>query len=150
MIHRLERLSKDIADVHSKLILLCGPLPEASKSLRELAAPTEHILFLGRTLGARLAALPVKHRGLAAVRLLHELAAEHGSGDRLLIDNIELLFDRSLVLDPLDVLKQLARARRVIAVWPGELREGRLVYAEIGHPEHQDYSAVGVVPYEIH
>jgi hypothetical protein len=40
-----------------------------------------------------------------------------------------------------------------VAVWPGELqgdaRTGRLTYADMGHPEHQDYSLAGVVPFEI-
>ena len=67
----------------------------------------------------------------------------------LLLDNIELLFDRTLQLDPLDLLKRHAHARRVVAVWPGELRDGRLTYAEMGHPEHQDYGLDGLVPFEI-
>jgi hypothetical protein len=29
------------------------------------------------------------------------------------------------------------------------LREGRLTYAELGHPEHQDYGLDGLVPFEI-
>jgi hypothetical protein len=67
----------------------------------------------------------------------------------LLLDNLELLFDHSLKLDPLDLLKRHAHGRRVVAVWPGELREGRLVYAEMGHPEYQDYGLDGLVPFEI-
>ena len=82
-----------------------------------------------------------------------ELADQHASGDLLLLDNIELLFDRSLQLDPLDLLKRHAHAKRVVAVWPGELqgdaRTGRLTYSDMGHPEHQDYSLAGVVPFEI-
>jgi hypothetical protein len=46
-------------------------------------------------------------------------------------------------------LKRHAHARRVIAVWPGELREDRLSYATTGHPEHQDYGIDGLVPFEI-
>ena len=76
-----------------------------------------------------------------------------GLSDLLLLDNIELLFDRSLQLDPLDLLKRHAHAKRVVAVWPGELqgdaRTGRLTYADMGHPEHQDYSLAGVVTFEI-
>jgi hypothetical protein len=59
--------------------------------------------------------------------------------DRRQSANIELLFDRSLQLDPLDLLKRHAHAKRVVAVWPGELqgdtRTGRLTYADMGHPE---------------
>jgi hypothetical protein len=80
---------------------------------------------------------------------MRELADEYASGDLVLLDNIELLFDQSLRLDPLDLLKRHAHARRVVSVWPGELRDGRLSYAEMGHPEYQDYGLEGVVPFEI-
>jgi hypothetical protein len=92
-------------------------------------------------------------RHLQTTTILRELADQHAPGDLLLLDNIELLFDRSLQLDPLDLLKRHAHAKRVVAVWPGELqgdaRTGRLTYADMGHPEHQDYSLAGVVPFEI-
>jgi hypothetical protein len=31
----------------------------------------------------------------------------------------------------------------------GDARTGRLTYADMGHPEHQDYGLAGVVPFEI-
>ena len=80
---------------------------------------------------------------------MRELAEEYASGDLLLLDNIELLFDQSLKLDPLDQLKRHAHAKRVVASWPGVLRDGRLSYAEMGHPEYQDYGLDGLVPFEI-
>ena len=109
----------------------------------EVGLPTD------ATLGNRLAALPQRQRALQANVALRELADEYASGDLLLLDNIELLFDQSLKLDPLDLLKRHAHARRVVAVWPGELRDGRLIYAEMGHPEYQDYGLDGLVPFEI-
>jgi hypothetical protein len=108
---------------------------------------------LGLELGTRLAKLPNKQRRLQAGHLLREIADEHASGDLLLVDNIELLFDASLAINPLDLLKRLAHARRVVAAWPGEQREGstgaRLIYAETSHPEHRDDSLDGVVPFYI-
>lgn len=80
---------------------------------------------------------------------LRDLGDEHAKGDLLLLDNLELLFDPSLQLDPLDVLKRHAHARRVVAVWPGQLRDGRLSYAELGHPEYREYGLNGLVPFEI-
>lgn len=41
-------------------------------------------------------------------------------------------------------------ARRVVAVWSGELQEGRLFGATTGYPEHQDYGVDGLVPFDIH
>jgi energy-coupling factor transporter ATP-binding protein EcfA2 len=65
----------------------------------------------------------------------------------------KLLFEASLAINPLDLLKRLAHARRVVAAWPGEHRQGsgapRLTYAETSHPEHRDYSLDGVVPFYI-
>jgi hypothetical protein len=108
---------------------------------------------LGLELGTRLAKLPNKQRRLQAGHLLREIADEHAGGDLLLVDNIELLFDASLAINPLDLLKRLAQARRVVAAWPGEHREGstgaRLIYAETSHPEHRDDSLAGVVPFYI-
>jgi len=68
----------------------------------------------------------------------------------LLIDNIELLIDRALQLSPLDLLKRHAHARRVAAVWPGDLREDRLSCAATGHPQHKEYGIDGLVPFKIH
>jgi len=151
MLPKLDRLVDEIAALHSKLVLLIGP-PGCGKTklLGQLAeSRAAKVTNVGAELGARLAALPQRQRVLQANVAMRELADEYASGDLVLLDNIELLFDQSLKLDPLDLLKRHAHARRVVAVWPGELRDGRLSYAEMGHPEYQDYGLEGVVPFEI-
>jgi chromosomal replication initiation ATPase DnaA len=151
MLSRLQRLVAEIGALHSKLILLIGP-PRCGKTalLDALAQSSAAVpLGVGLELGKQLAAVPQKQRHLQAATLLRELADRRTNADLLLIDNIELLFDKSLMLDPLDLLKRLARTRRVVVVWPGEWRNGRLTYAEVGHPEQRDYGADGWVPFEI-
>jgi ABC-type uncharacterized transport system ATPase component len=155
MLERLVQLATEIGLLQSKLILLVGG-PQAGKTalLVEFAGRMDtNILSVGSELGRRLAAIPQKQRHLQVGTILRDLTDEHAKGDLLLLDNIELLFDRSLQLDPLDLLKRHARSRRVVAVWPGELQgdtsTGRLTYADIGHPENQDYSLAGVVPFQI-
>jgi hypothetical protein len=151
MIEQLHRLTSDIASLQSKLILLLGP--QRSDKSRALAALGQRVgakvLNVGLVLSARLASLPQRQRSLTTVSALQELADEYALGDLLLLDNIELLFDRTLQLDPLDLLKRHAHALRVVVVWPGDLREGRLTYAEIGHPEHQEYGLEGLVPFKV-
>jgi len=155
MLSRLKQLVEEVAPLHSKLILLIGP-PGCGKtallsSLAEQASVS--VMNLGLELGRRLAKLPQRQRKLEAGNLLREIGDEHASGGLLLIDNIELLFDTSLALNPLDLLKRQAHARRIVAIWPGEHRQGgsgpRLTYAETGHPEHRDYALDGVVPFHI-
>jgi ABC-type uncharacterized transport system ATPase component len=151
MLTRLDRLVDEITALHSKLILLVGR-PGCGKSALLAALANRRgmkVMNVGAALGRRLAAMPQRQRALQANVAMRELADEYASGDLILLDNIELLFDRALKLDPLDLLKRHAHARRVVAVWPGELRDGRLSYAEMGHPEYQDYGLEGVVPFEI-
>jgi predicted ATPase len=151
VIDRLERLVEEIAALHSKLVLLIGAPGSGKTALLQVLGKNRGAtpLNIGSALGSRLAAIPQKQRPLQTNPILRELADQHAVGDLLLLDNIELLFDRTLQLDPLDLLKRHAHARRVVAVWPGELRDGRLIYAEMGHPEHQDYSLEGLVPFAI-
>jgi len=151
VIAKLEQLIGEIRDINSKLILLVG-CPGCGKTALLAALANRRgskVMNVGAVLGKRLAALPQRQRALQANMVMRELADEYARGDLLLLDNIELLFDSALKLDPLDLLKRHAHARRVVAVWPGELRDGRLIYAEIGHPEYQDYGLEGVVPFEI-
>lgn len=152
MLEDLDRIVTEIGSLNSKLVLLIGP-PRSGKSglLSALAKRREAaVLSLGTALGRQLVAIPNARRHLVAVELLGELANSCAANGILLLDNIELLFDRTLQLDPLNLLKRHAHARRVVAVWPGELHDNRLTYAITGHPEHQDYGIEGLVPFIIH
>ena len=152
MIEKLENLVDDITTLNSKLVLLIGP-PRSGKSglLAQLSERRDTpVLNVAATLGRQLLAIPSTRRHLQAADLLNDLADETARQGLLLLDNIELLFDRTLHLNPLDLLKRHAHAGRVVAVWPGELRKDRLYYAVTGHPEHQDYGIDGLVPFEIH
>ncbi|WP_136248422.1 BREX-3 system P-loop-containing protein BrxF [Halomonas borealis] len=151
MLKYLEQSVEEITALHSKLLLLVGP-PGSGKSLllSKLAATTSTtVVKVGAELGRKLASFPHRQRTLQANAMLRELASAHVTNDLLLLDNIELLFDRSLKLDPLDLLKHHAKAHRVVAVWPGGIRNDRLVYAELGHPEYQEYSLDSLVPFEL-
>lgn len=152
MIDRLDRVIEDISTVHSKLVLLIGePKAGKSKLLCQLAerraAP---ILNVGAALGRELLTVPRARRHLHVAEIFRRLADDLSSQRILTVDNIELLFDRTLKISPLDLLRRQAQSRRIIAVWPGSMRDNRLTYAETGHPEHQDYAIDGLVPFTVH
>ena len=151
MLAKLERLIGEIGDLNSKLVLLVGADRSGkTKLLRELGAKLNiEPLNVGLELGRRLAATPNKKRGFSAGELLREIADKERTDDPLLLDNLELLFEKGLQINPLDLVKRLAHSKRVVAVWPGELRGDRLIYADMSHPEHRDYSRDGVVVLEI-
>lgn len=152
MIDKLDRLVEDLSGLNSKLVLLVGPRQSGKTDLLvQLSARRQiRVLNVGAALGRELLVVPSSRRHLQAADLLKGLADDFASLGLLLMDNLELLFDRTLQLSPLDLLKRHAHARRVVAVWPGELRDARLSYATTGHSEHQDYGIDGLVPFEIH
>ena len=151
MIERLDSLADEIGNLQSKLALLIGP-PRSGKGglIRNLALRRKNlVLNVGVALGRQLLAVPGHRRHLKAAELLRSLADECANDGLILLDNLELLFDRTLQLNPLDLLKRNAHARRVIAVWPGQIHDNRLTYASMGHPEYQDYAINGLVPFRI-
>lgn len=137
MLAKLERLIGEIGDLNSKLILLVGPSRSGkTQLLRQLSAKLNiEPLNVGLELGRRLAATPNNKRGFSAGELLREIADKERTEDPLLLDNLELLFEPGLQINPLDLVS--------------ELRCDRLVYADMSHPEHRDYSRDGVVVLEI-
>lgn len=155
LIQELDRLVDEVGALQTKLVLLFDGRHSSKTALLRDLSNTKGVkpFNVGTELGSRLAGIPQRQRHLQATSILRELVDHHAPGDLLLLDNIELLFDRSLQLDPLELLKRHAHAKRVVAVWPGELqgdtRTGRLTYADMGHPEHRDYSLTGVVPFKI-
>ena len=151
MLAQLERLVGEIGDLNGKLVLLVGPSRSGkTKVLRELGTKLNiEPLNVGLELGRRLAATPINKRGFSAGELLREIADKERTDEPLLLDNLELLFEKGLQVNPLDLVKRLAHSKHVVAVWPGELRGDRLIYADMSHPEHRDYSRDGVVILEI-
>lgn len=151
MLKKLERILGEIGDINSQLILLVGPSRSGKTHLlRSLGTKlNREPLNVGLELGRRLAATPNHSRGFAASELLREIADKERTEDPLLLDNLELLFEPGLQINPLDLVRRLAHSKRVVAVWPGELRGDRLIYAKMSHPEYRDISCDGVVVLEI-
>jgi hypothetical protein len=144
----LERLIGEVSDLQSKLILLVG---SSGKTwlLRALGRRLNtEPLNIGVELGRRLATTPVSERGFSTNESLRKITDDVRNDVPLLLDNLEVLFEQSLKINPLNVIKLLAHSRLVIAAWPGEIRNDRLIYAGMGHPEHRDYTRDGVVVFE--
>ena len=151
MLTKLERYIDQLGELNNKLIVLAGPRGSGkTKLLQELAKKRGvQPLNVNLELGRRLSATPHAGRGFSVGQLLRDIADKERKDDLLLLDNLELLFERGLQINPLDLIKRLAHSKRVVAVWPGELRGNRLYYAEMTHPEYRDYDAEGVVALEI-
>ena len=66
-------------------------------------------------------------------------------GELVVLDDLEVLFDTALQLDPLRLLKLHSRNKTLVAAWNGTFHDGMLTYAEPDHPEYKSYRDVDVV-----
>jgi hypothetical protein len=138
-----ERVDELVAhDGYHRLLLVVGPSRSGkTTALRELAAAYAWPrVNLNLRLSQRLLEVPSRFRQIRVLDLLRDVATEE-SADGLILDNIELLFQRSLEQDPLHALLALSRSRVVVASWSGEFVGGALTYAAPGHPEFRHYAA---------
>jgi hypothetical protein len=63
----------------------------------------------------------------------------------VLLDNLEILFDSTLQQDPLRLLQGISRNKLIVASWNGFSDQGKLVYAEAGHPEYRHYDTADIL-----
>lgn len=92
-------------------------------------------LDVSLALSGRLAQLPHQHRGKEVMPILREIV-DRVEGSGIILDNLGILFDRSLSLRPLKILQELAKNRGIVAVWQGQVVGSKLIYAEPNHPEY--------------
>jgi ATP-dependent helicase/nuclease subunit A len=95
---------------------------------------------VGKELGEKLLEVPAKRRPLEVAGILEDLLDEVGDGG-VLLDHIEILFEESLRVEPLTLLRGISRRRLVVVTWRGEIEADNLVYAVPGHPEYRSYPA---------
>src|SRR5581483_5340914 len=95
-------------------------------------------------LSKRMLELTRIQRSRQVERLLKDVIAA-APGDVVLLDNLEILFDPALEVEPLRLLQVSSRNRTVVASWNGNFKDGTLTYAEPGHPEFIQFKQTDAV-----
>ena len=136
----LERPLPNIAKQYYRLALVVGPVGSGKTPLLQDLCHRKEIPLINVNLALSrcLLDLTSKERPLRVRRLLAGVIDEQ-PGDTIALDNIELLFDPSLHLDPLACLQGLSRNKTLIVTWGGAYVGKVLTYAEPGHPEYHRY-----------
>ena len=139
----LARLTEAVAQAgHSfhRLVLLVGPSGTGKTGiLRQLAeSQGGHYLNINLQLSQRLLELPRSKRPRQVDRILNTLTDEPPNG-LFILDNLEIIFDRTLQLDPLRFLTAASRKHTLVAAWSGTMHDGVLTYAEPDHVEYKSY-----------
>lgn len=139
-----------LASGYERLVLIVGPPGSGKSSVLRDAADERHwpVTSLGLELAERMLEVPVQQRPARALDTISAILDELNS-DVACLDNIELLFEPSLQLDPLGLLQSLSRQKTLVVAWPGGIvgdeDSPRLVHAERPHPEYREYPGRGLV-----
>ncbi|RDV81701.1 BREX-3 system P-loop-containing protein BrxF [Ammonifex thiophilus] len=133
-----------VGSSYHQLVLVVGPFGAGkTTALKEIAEQRNYpYIDVSLELSRALLEFTQVQRCLHAQRLMEDIVSQAESSC-VLLDNLSLLFEPSLRLDPLRLLKQLSRRRTLVAAWDGSIKEGRLLYAEPGHPEYRAYPLEG-------
>ena len=144
-------LVQGAAALYHRLILVVAP--SGSRKTTTLKTVQERsdapILNVSLEVSRQLLELTERQRKLQAPRALGDIVAQAAAKgedqrppkalDFILLDNVELLFDPGLAIDPLRLLEDISRNWTLVVAWPGRAENGWLTHAQPGHPEYRRY-----------
>ena len=142
----LREAIRQAANQYFRLVILAG-VPGSGKTaaLQSIAHQAGcHIVNVNLELSKKMLELTRTQRSRQVERLLKEVIAA-APGDVVLLDNVEILFDTGLEVEPLRLLQISSRNRTLVATWNGTFAGGTLTYAEPGHPEFVQFKQVDAV-----
>lgn len=144
---RLEEAIQHAGSQYFRLVVLAGPPRSGKTSILQSISQTFGcgIVNVNLELSKRMLELTRMQRPRQVERLLKEVIAV-APGEVALLDNLEILFDADLQVEPLRLLQLSSRNRTIVASWSGSYRDATLTYAEPGHPEFAQFKQVeGIV-----
>ena len=142
----LENIKQAVSRVkryHEQLVVLCGDA--CSQQLVEFSSVENlPMVNVGLELAALLLEVPSVSRPKVAANIFEDLILQKKSETVLLV-HLEILFDRSLSIDPLKLLKKCSKNITLVVVWPGVRSGSSLIYAMPNHPEYRFYKESDLV-----
>jgi adenylate kinase family enzyme len=130
---------KTAGELYHRLVLLVGKSGSGKTSIIQSLAEQYQTtpININLALSKEMLELTERQRQLRLSEILSKLIK---SDEKVVfLDNMELLFDTNLKLDPLRLLQGLSRNQTILASWNGTLDKNRLTYAELGHCEYRSY-----------
>jgi hypothetical protein len=145
MVQRIVEFVRDTEKLDERLVLIVGqPGSGKSKIMRELSAMRGWEYVDSRILVTEeLLELMPKARPVEAPRIMDSVLGKL-EAEVILLDGIQALFAPVLQLDPLSMLRRLSRKHTIVAAWPGQFENGKLVFNQDGRFPYREYEAQGI------
>ncbi|HAT8643598.1 BREX-3 system P-loop-containing protein BrxF [Legionella pneumophila] len=130
-------------DLYHRLVILVGRAGSGKTSiLRDIANDYgTTIINVNLEVSNELLELTEKQRSLYLPQIFSQIT-DKAKSSVVILDNLEIIFDRNLNQDPLRLLQSLSRNCTIVASWNGVVTAGKLSYAELGHPEYRNYDLI--------
>jgi len=143
--NKVTRSLKAAEELYHRLVLIVGKGGSGKTSVVQNLAKLHRaeLININLRLSEELLELTEKQRQLKLSEILAQ--AVNGNGDKVFLDNIEILFDVELKQDPLRLLQGLSRNVTVVASWNGAYEKSKLTYAEPGHREYRSYDVTDIL-----
>jgi hypothetical protein len=140
LVDRIIEKIAQAAELYHRLVILIAPAGAGkTAALQDVHERTSAPLVnVNLELSRRMLDLTERQRALQLPRLLSEIVMAP-TGEVILLDNVEVLFDVSLKQDPLRLLQGLSRNKTVVAAWSGAIDGEHMLYATPDHPEYKRY-----------
>lgn len=143
---KLEEAIQQASGQYFRLVIVAG-VPGSGKTaaMQSIANRTGcTVVNVNLELSKKMLELTRFQRSRQVEPLLRNLIAT-APGEVVLLDNMEILFDTELEVEPLRLLQVSSRNRTVVASWGGTYVGGTLTYAEPSHPEFVQFKKVDAV-----
>ena len=143
---KLEAAIQQAASQYFRLVILVGaPGSRKTTILQSIAHKLAcEVVNVNLELSKRILELTRIQRSRQVEGLLKKVIAAVPC-EVVLLDNLEILFDTGLEVEPLRLLQVSSRNRTIVASWSGSYRNSTLTYAEPSHPEFVQFKQVDAV-----
>ena len=139
LFEKLREALESIEQSYYKLVIIVGLGESDKQAIIKVASQTFNFLTynINLELSSQLLELSIKQRALKLCYLMLDIVNISTKG--IILDKIDLLFERSLQNDSLAILKSISKDRVVVVFWDGSVIDNRLIYANPNHPEYKSY-----------
>ncbi|WP_286230460.1 BREX-3 system P-loop-containing protein BrxF [Neobacillus mesonae] len=140
-IHFLEQISRAISDVSNRYYKQIFVYDyRDGKSVKKFAE-THSLPYINVNIEISriLQYIPVDRRSFQITEVFQQLIDKYPDSV-ICLDYYELLFDNSLAIDPMILIKNNSRYKTLIISWRGKIIGDTLIHAEPGHPEYKKFN----------
>jgi len=140
---KIAELQADLARAraaHFRLVWLAGGTAAARSALLRALSEAEDGVFveLGKKLSTALIDIPAPFR-TASVEDCFAACMGESTSETTCLDHLEILFEPSLLINPVALIQGASRHAVIVAAWPGVVEGSRLTF---GSPDHPGYKEI--------